>query len=99
MSVIPPTIHVHQIFGDTKPIGWEFSSSVDGGTFEFTHSVYGTFTLTGVGQAVQFPINEARAATAIGTVATYTLVANPGLEGFEETVSRGRWFVDPREVS
>lgn len=98
----PRTKHIHQVQGDTIPIAWPFSEDVDDVDFELTHSFYGVFTLTGVDSTVEFPITEVRAAAATTDPAsphTYTLVRNPGVEGSEETVWRGRWFIDAREAT
>jgi hypothetical protein len=99
MSVIPPTRVIHQVAGDTEPIGWTFREDVTGIVFELAHSLFGTFTLTGAGTRVELPITEERAATAVGTSATYTLVANPGVVGYEQTAARGPWLVIAREYA
>lgn len=93
---LPCTVHIHQTRTETVPIGWDFSADVDGGVFELDHSLFGTFTLTGDGKRVEFPIDETLAATAVG-VHTYVLTANPGVVGSEQIAARGRWFISARE--
>ena len=92
----PLTWHVRQFRSETIPIGWEFTQSVDGGTFELEHSVFGTFTLTGVGSVVEFPISEELADTAAGAY-WYVLTVNPGVVGEEQIAARGHWLVLARE--
>lgn len=92
----PFTRHIHQVVTELIPIGWDFTQSVDGGTFELQHSLFGTFTLTGVARRVEFPIDENLAASPVGTY-SYILVANPGVAGAEQIAARGRWFIDTEQ--
>lgn len=92
----PLTWHIRQFQSETIPIGWDFTQSVDGATFELEHSLFGTFTLTGVDNRVEFPISEELAAAALGTY-SYVLTANPGVVGEEQIAARGRWHVLARE--
>lgn len=84
----PSNLHPETIAGDTLPIVFSFTESVEGAAFKFTHSLWGEIPATGVGQRVSIPITEARGAAAAGTY-TYTLVINDGVEGFEATVAWG----------
>lgn len=92
----PATWHIYQTRTETVPIGWDFSADVDGAVFELEHSLFGTFTLTGVGRRVEFPITEERAAVDVGTH-WYVLTANPTVLGYEQIAARGRWFIGARE--
>lgn len=87
----PTTLHPRTIVGDTIPIVFAFSESVDGANFKFDHSEWGEITATGVGQRVSIPVTEVRAGAAAGTY-TYTLVINDGVEGSEQTVARGHHY-------
>lgn len=94
----PTTLHPRTIVGDTIPIVFAFTESVDGAAFKFTHSLWGEIAATGVGQRVSIPITEVRAAAATATY-TYTLVINDGVEGSEQTVARGNHYHRAREYT
>lgn len=94
----PRTLHPVTIVGDTIPIVFAFTESVDGGAFSFVHSLWGTIAVTGAGLRVSVPITEVRAAAAAGTY-TYVLIANEGVEGSEQTVARGNHHHRAREYA
>lgn len=94
----PRNLHPRTVVGDTLPIAFVFSQSVDGGAFSFVHSLWGTISVTGVGQRVEIPITEVRAAATAGTY-TYVLIANEGVEGSEQTVARGNHHHLAREYA
>ncbi len=85
---LPAALHPYTVAGDTIPIVFGFNESVDGAAFTFAHQLWGTITALGVGQTVEIPITEARAAAAAGTYA-YVLLINDGVEGEEQTVAWG----------
>lgn len=95
---LPKTLHIETIVGDTIPIVFAFTSSVDGATFTFSHSLWGTISGTGVGQQVSIPVSQPRGDAPAATY-TYWLVINDGVVGEEETVARGTHRHTAREYA